>query len=149
MKLSEVLPQMYAPKGKATVMQALLSANFNPVQEQNAIGKSLTEAKEQLRHYENLQANATSDWAWWGYAGDVVYWDCVVNLLKAAEITGPDNLPFVPFPNMDGVVMDVQSRLQKWGRQVYNLASEKKIHLNVEDVNRDYNTGHEDNWRGD
>lgn len=124
MKLSDVLTKIHAPKGISTMIAACIESDFDSVQKQNAVGKSREQAEESLKKAQHLQENCGSDWAYWGYAGDVAYWKTAVNLLKAAELVGPDTLPDVPLPDLTGVVMDVQWKLEKFGEQVLKRAQE-------------------------
>jgi hypothetical protein len=76
-------------------------------------------AYEALAHAEHQQKGSTSDYAYWGWQGQVSFWRTVVSLLEAAEVTGRDHLPDVPFPDLDGkVVMDACSYMEEWGKEV-------------------------------
>jgi len=118
MKLEEALSRIHAPKGTTSVIAGMMSGDFGPIRDQSAVGASLESARLKLKSALDAQNSATSDWAYWGYAGDVAYWRCAVSLLEAAAITGTENLPDVPMPKLDGVVMDVQYNLEKWGAAV-------------------------------
>lgn len=118
MKLSEALSKIHAPKGVTSIVAGAMSGDFDSIRHQNAAGVSLESARAKLRAAEEAQNKATSDWAYWGYAGDVAYWQCAVSLLEAAEICGADNLPDVPMPKLEGVVMDVQYEVARWGAAV-------------------------------
>lgn len=59
-----------------------------------------------------------SDYSYWAALGGEIRLEAVVNLLRAAEKTGKDNLPDVEKPNLKGVVMDAQHALRQWGKQV-------------------------------
>lgn len=122
MKLTEALSKIHAPKGMTTVIAAVMSGDFKPIRDQSAVGVGLEEARSNLAKVKEMQSNCGSDWAWWGYEGDVAYWSCVISLLEAAELVGPDNLPDVEAPSTDGVVMDVQSNVEGFGRKVLQLA---------------------------
>jgi hypothetical protein len=126
MKLEEALSKIYAPKGVSSVIAGILSGDFAPIRDQSAIGVSLEKAKAELQSANDAMSKCKSDWAYWGYAGDVAYWRCVVSLLEASLITGAENLPDVPMPNLNGVVMDVQYNLEKWGSDVLAKAQETK-----------------------
>jgi len=123
-KLHDVITSIRAPKGVSTIIAAFVEKDFDSVQAQNAVGMSRKQAEENLKKSIHLKEHCTSDWAYWGYAGDVAYWKTAVNLLRAAELVGPDNLPDVPIPDMAGVVMDVQWKLEQFGEQVLKQAQE-------------------------
>jgi len=127
MKLQEALSKIHSPKGQTSIIAGVMSGDFAPIRDQSAVGASLESAREKLKSAEDLQNNATSDWAYWGYAGDVAYWRCVVNLFEAAEICGADNLPDVPPPKLEGVVMDVQGNVEQWGADVLAQARSAQI----------------------
>lgn len=122
MKLSEVLNKIHAPKGTSSIIAGALSGNWEPLQDQDAAGADLTRARTELARVTEAMNKSQSDWAYWGWAGDVAYWTAVVSLLEAAAITGPDNLPDVPLPDFNGVVMDVQYHLEQFGARVLEAA---------------------------
>lgn len=124
MKLQDALSKIHAPKGATSIIAGVMSGDFAPIRDQSAVGASLETARAKLKSAEDAQNNATSDWAYWGYAGDVAYWRCVTSLLEAAAISGADNLPDVPMPKLVGVVMDVQHNLETWGADVLAKARE-------------------------
>jgi hypothetical protein len=126
-KLQEVLSQIHAPKGVSSIIAGALSGNWEPLQGQDAIGADLTKAEGELARVSKAMNDSQSDWAYWGWAGDVAYWTCVVALLKAAAITGPNNLPDVPLPDFNGVVMDVQAHLEDFGAHVLAKAAASAV----------------------
>jgi hypothetical protein len=89
---------------------------------------TLEQAEAALDTAEKAQDNAGSDYAYWGYEGQRSYWACMVSLLKAAAITGPDNLPDVPVPDFSGdVVMDAAYHMEQFGERVLRLAQHKEV----------------------
>lgn len=126
MKLQDALSRIHAPKGQTSVITGLLTGDFAPIRDQSAIGVHLSEARQKLEQAREAQRNCTSDWAWWGYNGDIAYWTCVVDLLSAAEIVGADNLPDIPLPELSGVVMDVQAKIEDWGAKVLHAAQQQQ-----------------------
>lgn len=85
---------------------------------------TLEQAKARLSHFQERQDTCTSDYAYWGYAGQVSFWKVVVNLLDAAALVGPEHLPDVPLPARDGVVMDNMAALERFGAEVLRRAEE-------------------------
>lgn len=122
MNIQEAISRIHAPKGMTSVIAGVMSGDFDSIRNQDAIGQSLDTAKEKLESIKKAQRNCGSDWAWWGYQGDIAYWSAVVSLLEAAELVGADNLPDVEAPSKDGVVMDVCSRVEEFGREVLKRA---------------------------
>jgi hypothetical protein len=49
-----------------------------------------------------------------------------VNILEAAEITGPDNLPDVHYDDSPGVVMDLCARQENFGKDVLLAARRQR-----------------------
>ena len=124
MNVDEALSRIHAPKGQTSIIAGLMSGDTDSIQSQNAVGASLETARRKLEDVKTAQRNCGSDWAYWGYEGDIAYWSAVVLILEAAELVGADSLPDVDAPRTDGVVMDVCSRVQGFGREVLRLAKE-------------------------
>jgi len=122
MNIAEAIKKVHAPKGVTSVIAGILSNDFDSIRDQSAVGVSLEAAEAKLAAATEAMNTASSDWSYWGYAGDVAYWECVVSLLKAADLVGADNLPDIPLPDLDGVVMDVQYKVSKWGKDVLAAA---------------------------
>lgn len=123
MTVAEALSRIHAPKGMTSLIAGVMSNDFDPIRDQNAAGKSLSAAQAQLEAAEKAQAECQSDWAYWGYMGDISYWRAVVSILKAAEITGPDKLPNVPAPDLSAcVVMDACSKVERFGSDILAAA---------------------------
>jgi hypothetical protein len=80
-------------------------------------------AYEALAHTQDRQKNCGSDAAYWGYEGQRAYWQTVVYLFEAAEITGPDHLPDVQMPDLSNqVVMDAAYHMEQFGKTVLKTA---------------------------
>jgi len=123
MKLKEILEKIQAPKGLTTVIAALHTGDLKPAFSSKAdVNTSLKDARNELEKVLAAQEVCGSDWAWWGYEGDKAYWRCLIYLLEAAEITGPDNLPEVKLPPLDGIVMDNCSEIERFGKAVLSKA---------------------------
>src|SRR5438105_143504 len=107
MNLQDAIKAIHSPKGFTSVIEALLGGgDARSIEDQNALGKGRADAEAALAKAQKAQNECKSDAAYWGYMGDVCYWRAVVNIIKAAELVGPDNLPDVPLPQWGGVVMD-------------------------------------------
>lgn len=125
--LQQALECIHAPKGVTSIIAAVATGDFDPIQIPDAVGVSLQAASEQLMLATERQNNSQSDWAYWGYAGDIAYWRAVVNILRAAEITGPDNLPDVPPPDLENkVVMDACAEVERFGARVLREAHRQR-----------------------
>lgn len=117
MKLSHVLGQLEPVVGLTSLIAAPESIGTA------ARGiPNLGAARDHLTRARSAQAACKSDAAYWGYVGQIAYWRTVVNLLLAAEITGPGDLPDVPLPERGGVVMDMASDLENFGVRVARAA---------------------------
>lgn len=123
MKLEEALNKIGGPtRGISSVIAGLMSGNLAPIGGDKFVAESLAQARAKLEENRKAQRECKSDWAYWGYQGDISYWETVVSLLEAAEIVGPDNLPDVPFDNSAGVVMDICARQERFGEEVLRLS---------------------------
>ena len=123
MQLNEVMDRLAPVVGLSSLIGAPESVRFGGASSERV---NLGGAREALAHAEALQRDAKSDAAYWGYVGQVAYWRCVVALLEAAEITGPDDLPDIPpdFLDRNQVVMDAAWSMEQWGRAVLDAARE-------------------------
>ena len=125
MTVDEALAKIHAPKGLTSMIAGVMSGDFAPIQDQNAEGSSLTLAMAELERAQRAQVNAKSDWAFWGYQGDVSYWRAVVSILEAAEITGPNDLPDIEGPDLTNcVVMDACSKVESFGKAILEQAKQ-------------------------
>lgn len=104
------------------MIAGLMSGDVAPISGGTHVGQSLAEARDQLAKVIQAQRDCKSDWAYWGWQGDISYWTAVVSLLEAAEITGPDALPDIPFESKGGVVMDVCAEQERYGRRMLEAA---------------------------
>ena len=127
MRLEEAIKAIHAPKGVTSMIAGAMSGDFDPIREQNAVGQSLESARQKLADVQKAQQNCGSDWAYWGYQGDISYWSAVVNILEAAAISGPENLPDMPpLDESPAVVMDMCARVEKYGRTLLEKAKAAK-----------------------
>ena len=127
MKLNEVLKKLRVPIGLTSAIDGLMSGNLQSIDARTATLKtSLSDAKKRLFSVKEKRKNAKTDSGYWGYNSQVGYWNCIVNLLEAAEITGMDSLPDVEIPNIDNmVVMDSAYALEQFGEKVLAEAKRK------------------------
>lgn len=122
MTLDYVLKNISAPMGLTSVVDAIFSGDMNSISSKSAIGKTLSEAKKHHEEARENQRNCTSDSAYWGYQGQVSYWSCVVNLLKASEIVGSENLKDISLPKKGGILMEMCRQLESFGKKVLSHA---------------------------
>lgn len=126
MNLQEALSKMSVPQGMTSMLSAVMSGDFDPIAHKTAVGVSLAAAREHLAARKHAQEHCESDWAYWGYEGEIAYWNAVVNVLEAAELVGADKLPDIPAPRTDGVLMDVCSYVERYGQAVLAAAKAAK-----------------------
>ena len=127
MNVEQALSKIRAPKGITSLINGVLSGDFEPIRDQSAVGESLVQAEARLAEVQAKQAACTSDWAYWGYEGDKAYWAAVVDILKAAEITGPESLPDIDGPTLEGkVVMDACAAVERFGRHLRQAAEAQR-----------------------
>jgi len=130
MNLQEAINNLRAPQGVTTMIGALLSGDSKPVHHSKGEKVPLKIAEAKLADLIEKQNNCGSDWAWWGYNGEIVYWKALVCILKAAKITGNDNLPDIDTPkyNANSAVMDLQGQVEGYGKRIL-LAAQRKEHV--------------------
>lgn len=116
MKLSDVLQHIGPTVGLSSLIGAPESVASSIAH--THVGIVADKAREKLAEAKRLTAAAPSDYAYWGYAAQVSYWQMVCHLMEAAELVGPDNLPDVPLPGSDGIVMDLMAQQERFGREV-------------------------------
>lgn len=127
MKLADAINSISAPVGMTSAIAALHTGNLAPVSGQSAVDSSLQTARGKLAEVTEAQRTCGSDWAWWGYEGQVAYWRAVVSLHEAAQLVGHDNLPDVAAPSGGGVVMDLCAKVERFGQEVLKLAREQAV----------------------
>lgn len=134
MKLEEVMAKLRPVVGLSSLIGAPGSVRTEGA---DADRVTLGGAREALAHASELQNNAQSDYAYWGYQGQVSYWRTVVSLYEAAEITGPDMLPDIEPDFLGGnhVVMDLCHHMETWGKSVLTAAQEFMA-LTADDLRR-------------
>lgn len=118
MTLSEALSSINQPIGFTSAIAALMGGDGRSVLSVETLSPSLEQITAQLQEAEEAQRNCSSDAAYWGYQGQVSYLRAVSNILKAAQITGPDNLPDIEPPQGGGVVMDECAKIERFARAI-------------------------------
>ena len=121
MKFDEVMAKLTPVVGLSSAIGAPGSVRYEGASGEEV---SLGGAREALAHAQQMQLDAKSDYAYWGYQGQVSYWRAVVSLLEAAEITGRDNLPDIEPSFIGGnyVVMDLCHYMETWAKDVLTAA---------------------------
>lgn len=122
MRLQDALGKIQGTAGFSSLMHGALSGDADNLSRQSPVGASLAEAESKLASVRKAQSECRSDYAFWGYEGEAAAWEAAVNLLKAADIVGPDSLPDVEFRPGGGVVMDECAKLHKWSKFVLDRA---------------------------
>src|SRR3990172_7531998 len=113
-----------APIGPVVGFSSLIGAPES-VSSRQANNPTLAEARDRLDSLTQARDNAQSDYSYWGYAGQVSYWQALVDILEAAKLVGADSLPDVPPPEQGGVVMDSMSCIEEYGKAVLRAAREQ------------------------
>jgi len=123
MRLKDIVEKLKPVYGLTSLVAAFGSCSHETIQNIESAENSLEEARKKLKAYQEAQDNCRSDAAYWGHQSSISYWKMICDLLEAATLKGPDNLPDVPSPDIEtGFVMDVQSRMEGFGRKVLELS---------------------------
>lgn len=118
MKLSSVFANLELPKNATFALKAPNSVGVKP----KSIPPSAV-IRKRITAMNNCAGSCASDAEFWGYETQAAYYRCLLNLVKAAEITGADNLPDVAIPVFGGEnPEDDVARLEGFGRQVLAAA---------------------------
>lgn len=126
MKLTDTIEKLHAPKGLTSMLAGVHQGDMSVLPHKDGIGLSAEEAQAELSRATDLVDAADNDAIYWSRAGDKAYWSAIVNLHKAAAITGEDNLPDVEVPDLrNAPVMSCIGQLEEFGRKVLQLAREK------------------------
>ncbi|MDY6770709.1 MAG: hypothetical protein SV186_01990 [Candidatus Nanohaloarchaea archaeon] len=83
--------------------------------------EALDQAEDYLADARESQRNASSDHAYWMYAGDVAVGEALTSYLEA-EQADLDEIPALPDP--DGVLMDKHAALHDWADEVEDLVEQ-------------------------
>jgi hypothetical protein len=96
------------------------------------IGKSVSsttvsEAQGRIKGLMRIQATATSDAEIEAIVGRITYWRTLIDVLHAADLVGPDNLPDVPVPIQGNADIHKEcERLSDFGQSVLRQAKAQK-----------------------
>lgn len=115
MNLEFLLKKIYAPRGMTSVIQGLVNNDFSVLNNPTAIGTSIVDVEEKIKKYRKDLEECKSDWSYWSILSDLTFWEMVANILKGAELVGPENLPEIEYNNEGGVVMDAIGYNEKFG----------------------------------
>ena len=126
MKLADALLHIRPPYGATTIVAAVMSGDFDPIKRGPSATASREEAERQRDAAQERRDKATSDWSYWGYWAERHAWASLANLLAAAAISGADDLPDVPGPPFEGVVMDVGAKMERWSADVLAAAQRRR-----------------------
>lgn len=124
MTLQEAIDRLGSPPiGATTLIGAVTSGDFSsipkdPKPQYNDPTTILEVAGARLEDRREAQRNCGSDWAYWGYEGEIGYLKSVVALAEAAEKVGADNLPEIEGPKQGGVLMDCIAHQIRWANAV-------------------------------
>lgn len=125
MNLHETISQLVAHKGMTSSLYLLQQNEFEAAMpHQRAMGKTREEIQEKIKEYQFKIDDCRSDAAYWGYLAELTYWQTVDRLHQVATLLGPDQLPDVEIPHLDGAypIMDIIAKLETFGLMVYHEA---------------------------
>jgi hypothetical protein len=126
MTTKQAIEMIHAPKGMTSIIQGVMPGDYSVIPHDKGKDSDLNKAKGMVLKYQQELNDCKSDWSYWSILGDLEYWKAIVSILEAGELAGHDNLPDVPAPNMDGlVVMDAISNVSEFGNTVLRLAKLK------------------------
>lgn len=125
MTTKEAISMIHAPKGMTSIIAGVMSGDYSVLPHDKGEGSDLFKAKAEHDKYKKALNECKSDWAYWSILGDVAYWGAIVDILEAGELVGHENLPNVPAPNVEGlVVMDAIGKVESFGKEVLRKAKE-------------------------
>lgn len=89
--------------------------------------KSLTkdQIKQKIDSLNKSIEECCSDYAYWGFSGQLSYWRAINDIFEAAEIIGNNNLPYVKFKDEAGIVMAKMAKIETYGRKILELAKQE------------------------
>jgi hypothetical protein len=88
---------------------------------------TIAQVNEKLEQLGTSLRACKSDAEYWGYAAQESYWKAVHSMLEAAEITGPEDIPDLPAPKLNGVLMDMMGQQEAYGRRILECAHELRV----------------------
>jgi hypothetical protein len=124
MHVKDVVAKIGPVVGASSMIAALLGGDVSSVNGKQQTEGSLADAKKHLAQLIHAQNTCQSDYAYWGYMGQISYWRAIVDILTAADLVGADNLADVPYDDSPTIVMDACSRIENYGKAVLSQAKE-------------------------
>lgn len=122
MNIREALIAVSTPGLK---VQVEANTQFKPVTRDELV-RDLTAASKQYTQYCELLENATSEEVKLQHMKSKVYWKAIMNILKAAILTGAESLPKISFPEFEGLDQyDRMAEIEKFGFKVLHAAESK------------------------
>lgn len=105
MTLSDALAYIHPYVGETVWEQALAVHCFDPVVCPRYVPgcTTLEQARQYLALARKKQSLAQHDWAYQGYAGQIVYWEAICAILGAVALVGAERLPDTSPPPPDPV----------------------------------------------
>lgn len=126
MTVHEAINNIHAPKGLTSILAGISTGDFSVLPHKNGLNADYEKAKEMVVKHTKQLNECTSDWSYWSVLGDLSYWEAIQNILEAATIVGENNLPDIPKPDMEGlVVMDSISCVERYGKAILNAVKDK------------------------
>lgn len=123
MTTKQAINAICAPKGITSILEGIMHDDFSVMPHDNGKDANIYKAEEMIAKYQQDLKDCKSDWSYWSILGDLEYWKAIKNILDAAALVGNNDLPDIPFPDLEGcVVMDAIGRVQKFGVDVLNAS---------------------------
>lgn len=133
MKLEDALSKINPPKTLGSLINSTLGYN-EIIQHESPAGKTLEEAHAHRDMAIDRMANSNSESEYWNYQGELSAWQAACDVLEAAELVGPDNLPDITYPKKLGPdITSACAQLEGWGQNVLYEA-QNRIGLNEDQV---------------
>lgn len=129
MNLEEALEPLKPVMGMSSVIAGLMSGDFDPLDDRPMTDLDPAAVEAKLKRTQQEQAECQSDWAYWGYEGQIAYLTALRDILEAFKLVS--EVPYVEPPG-GFVVMDVYSQQERYGREILRLAKEKVASLEKE-----------------
>lgn len=126
MTLKEAITNIHAPKGLTSILAGLSAGDYSVLPHENGLQADHEKAKQEVAKWKDALNKCTSDWSYWSILGDLAYWEAIECIYQAAALVGENNLPDVPKPDLEGlVVMDCISKVQSYGNEILSKSKQK------------------------
>ena len=123
MTVQQAISNIHAPKGMTSIISGVMSGDYSVLPHDKGVDADLAKAKEMVAQSKKQLDECKSDWSYWSILSDLEYWKAIENILQAAVLVGENNLPDIPKPDMEGlVVMDAISKVSKYGDAILSEA---------------------------